>query len=166
MHRSKLFFYLFFIIAIFALALGGMVALSSIQKAKVMENTNAPKKLTYKSTATLHDVPLFLAYARTESEHSIGLSFQKELKNNNGLLFIFKENGKQGIWMKDMNFPIDVLWLDENFRIIFIKTDFSPTSFPETIYPSSPARFVLEIPAGFVRTHQIKIGDTLKTSLK
>jgi len=162
MNRTKLFFYLFFILAIFSLALGGTVALSTIQKAKSNQNINANGKLIFENKATLQGNLLYLAFARTESEHRTGLSFQSTLKANEGLLFIFKESSVGGIWMKDMNFPIDVLWLDEHLKVNFLKENFLPSSYPEIVYPLSPSRYILEIPAGFVRTHQIKIGDSLK----
>ena len=64
--------------------------------------------------------------------------------------------------MKDMGFPIDVFWLDENFRVVWIKRDFLPESFPEVALPEVKARYVLEVASSVAEKAQIKIGDNLQ----
>ena len=60
--------------------------------------------------------------------------------------------------MKEMNFPIDIIWLDENLKIVAIKENAMTESYPEVFTPSTPARYVLEVPAGFVQKNKISVG--------
>jgi uncharacterized membrane protein (UPF0127 family) len=77
------------------------------------------------------------------------------------MLFVFPKASIYSFWMPDMNFPIDILWInngrvvdtDENMTNIF-----DPAN-PRYYSPSSPAQFVLEINAGFIRRNNIRIGD-------
>ena len=117
--------------------------------------------LSFETAATLGDTPLFLSFARTQSEWEIGLSRQKVLRVNQGLFFIFKKPDYYGIWMKNMQLPIDVLWLDESSRVVYIKSNFLPSSYPEIVKPPTLSKFVLEVPSGFVEAHRIRIGDKL-----
>jgi uncharacterized membrane protein (UPF0127 family) len=91
-----------------------------------------------------------------------GLSGRLRLATGEGMLFIFPEPAIHSFWMKDMNFAIDIMWLDGNLRIVTIKERAEPSSYPESFAPSAPAMYVLEVPAGFTETHKIKIGDQAK----
>jgi uncharacterized membrane protein (UPF0127 family) len=90
-----------------------------------------------------------------------GLSLQKELPQNHGLLFIFESEGSHSIWMKDMLFPIDVLWFNEKKELVFVYENFSPESFPLSVGSPISSLFVLEMPAGFVSNNGVQIGDKL-----
>ncbi len=61
--------------------------------------------------------------------------------------------------MKDMKFPIDVIWLDENYRVVNIVKDARPDSFPEVFKSEAPAKYILEVNAGFANRNSIKVGD-------
>ncbi|TSC90524.1 MAG: hypothetical protein G01um10142_420 [Parcubacteria group bacterium Gr01-1014_2] len=62
-----------------------------------------------------------------------------------------------------MNFPIDVIWLDENYRVVDIAHNVRPDSFPEIFEPRAPALYILEVNAGFARRNGIETGDDLKS---
>jgi len=104
------------------------------------------------------DAKIYIEIAKTTAELTRGLSGRLVLAENSGLFFIFPNSDIHGIWMKDMNFPIDIIWLDENYQIIFIKENAIPESYPEVFTPNTPARYVLEIPAGFVQKNKISVG--------
>ncbi len=97
--------------------------------------------------------------ADTIPEQINGLSGRVSLPEHTGLLFVFNTIDTHGIWMKDMLFPIDVIWLDEQLRIVDIKRDFKPESYPEIALPKQPARFVLEVPAGFSTKYLVVEGE-------
>ena len=98
--------------------------------------------------------------AVTDETRERGLSGVNKLSANSGLLMIFAKDDKWGIWMKDMEIPIDIIWLDSNKKVTYIVTDASPElSTTETFIPKSPARYVLEVTAGTVKNSAIKIGD-------
>lgn len=96
--------------------------------------------------------------ADTESLRERGLSGKEDLREGAGMLFVFPTDGKYGFWMKDMNFPIDIIWIKKN-KIIGIENSLSPNTYPEIFYANDDVNFVLEVPAGFSLRHNIKIGD-------
>ena len=81
-----------------------------------------------------------------------------------GMLFPFATNDAHAIWMRNMKFPIDIIWLDENLVVVDIKRDARPESYPEIFRPKSPARYVLEINATLSEVYNIKIGDKASIS--
>lgn len=106
------------------------------------------------------------AIAETEKDIETGLSGQKELLDGTGLLFIFDYSDKFGFWMKEMNFPIDILWLDESLKVVDITENMSPRSYPKIFRPSVSVRNVLEVPAGYVFENKIRIGDQVENNIK
>lgn len=97
--------------------------------------------------------------ADTLARRTQGLSGRGALPEGTGMLFVFDESDTHGIWMRDMRFAIDIFWLDDDMRVVAIKENVDPSSYPETFYPESSARYVLEIPAGFTLAHGIALGD-------
>lgn len=110
--------------------------------------------------------------ARTDSELTQGLSGTSELHDDVALLFDFGSTDRRGIWMKDMNYPIDILWLNEQKQVNYIVKDAQPDSYPDTTFrPKQPARYVIELKAGTVEAKRITIGtqamfDSTKGSFK
>lgn len=95
-------------------------------------------------------------------EWRAGLSNTNSLADQTGLLFIFDEIDEHGIWMKDMNYPIDIIWIDESFTVVDFATNVSPDTYPQVFRPDEPARFVLEVPAFTVETFKIQEGQTVR----
>ncbi len=91
-----------------------------------------------------------------------GLSGHKPLLGNEGMLFIFQKAEKYGFWMKDMTFPIDIIWFDQNLKVVHIEKDVSPDSYPKTFTPNSDALYVLELASGQSDIIKLKIGDSLE----
>ncbi len=100
--------------------------------------------------------------ADTDAKRATGLSNRESLPKGSGLLFVFEEPGYYQFWMKDMNFPIDIAWINENKRIVHIESNVSQFSFPQTYTSFSPAKYVLETNANFFENAKIKIGDKLE----
>ncbi|OHA92045.1 MAG: hypothetical protein A3J09_00920 [Candidatus Zambryskibacteria bacterium RIFCSPLOWO2_02_FULL_51_21] len=91
---------------------------------------------------------LVLEIANTDAERTQGLSGRASLPAGTGLLFVFESPGKYGFWMKDMNFPIDIVWLGDGMLPVGIEKNVSPDSYPQVFYPPVPVRYVLEVNAG------------------
>lgn len=104
----------------------------------------------------------YVEIADTPSEQEKGLSGYKYLRDNQGMLFVFQTPGNYGFWMKDMNFPLDIIWIDQNSKVIHIEKSLSPSTYPQVFYPGGPALYVLEVNAGQADTTQLEIGDTVK----
>ena len=115
-------------------------------------------------TLTIGNTTLQAEIAQTEKQKMIGLSHRKTLAEGHGMLFIFNTNDKHGIWMKDMHFPIDIIWIDTTMKVIHIEQNISPNTYPQTFTPPTPARYILEVPAGYTKG-RMRVGDmaTLET---
>jgi hypothetical protein len=99
--------------------------------------------------------------ADTDTARFQGLSNIEKIHLNGGLLMAFDSDRAHGIWMKDMNFPLDLIWLDSNKKVVYIVKNAPPESPARTVYtPKEPALYVLELPAGSVQKAGIKTGDT------
>lgn len=95
--------------------------------------------------------------ASTKVAREKGLSGRSGLTTDQALLMLFPNEDKWGIWMKDMNFPIDVVWLNKDKKVISIVKNFTPDD-AITRYPKSPALYVVELPAGTTTLKLIAIG--------
>ena len=91
-----------------------------------------------------------------------GLSGRSSLPPRSGMLFDFKRMALPGIWMKDMRFALDIVWLDEHGRVVSKKSNVQPETFPEIFTPTQPARYVLEVAPG----SGIRQGQTLSCALR
>ncbi len=100
--------------------------------------------------------------AITARARMVGLSGRESLDEDRGLLFIFDQPGIYSFWMKDMNFPIDIIWISSDLKIVYIKPDASPLYYPETYKPEADAQYVLEVVAGFSEKNNLKIGDSVE----
>ena len=92
-----------------------------------------------------------------------GLMFRESLAVDKGMLFIFEEEGLYGFWMKNMRFPLDIIWLDLNKKIVDIKENALPCSESCEIFsPENKAKYVLEVNAGFTKRNKIKVGEVVR----
>lgn len=98
--------------------------------------------------------------ASSPAAHVRGLSGHAPLAADEGMLFLFREPAIQSFWMKDMLFPIDIIWL-RGGRVVDVTAD-APApagSDPLPIYsPKELADMVLEVPAGFAQAHGVVPG--------
>jgi hypothetical protein len=98
----------------------------------------------------------------TPEAHARGLSDRKELKKDESMLFVFNHIDKYSFWMKDMNFPIDIIWIGEDLRVVYIKKDAKPESYPEAFTPDKGAKYVLEVFSSFSEKNNLKVGDKVE----
>lgn len=99
--------------------------------------------------------------ADNDKKRILGLSNRESLPESFAMLFVFPYEDTHGIWMKDMKFPIDILWLNERAEIVHIAEFVSPNSYPKKYYPDEKARYVVELNQGFVRENNLEIGNIL-----
>ena len=110
------------------------------------------------TTITIGTTTLQVEVATTEIETQQGLSGRPSLALGSGMLFIFDPPRVPGFWMKDMLFPLDIIFIDQKGRVVTVHKNIAPQTYPTTFRPSVPARYVLEVPAGFADTHRIAEG--------
>ena len=107
-----------------------------------------------------------LEIASSVSKKTRGLMLRKALASDSGILMLFEYDRKHEIWMFAMRFPIDIVFIDKNKRIVDIKHSVKPMGKnPKTwrIYrPREACRYVLEVNSGHVERTGTEIGDTLE----
>lgn len=106
----------------------------------------------------INDQALTATVVQTPTDRQRGLSGAKSLGEGEGMLFVFEGDSKHGIWMKDMRFAIDIIWMDKERKIVHIEKNITPETYPTVFYSSAPARYVLEVPALYTDRHDIRVG--------
>ena len=101
--------------------------------------------------------------ADTDDKRQRGLMFRKELAPTDGMVFIFDEKGFYPFWMKNCFISLDMIWVDEAFKVVSIAPSVPPCKAdPCPNYsPTADALYVVETVSGFAKQHGVKVGDTL-----
>jgi len=114
------------------------------------------------TTSTGEGIPVEVA--DTLKKRSLGLGKRTSLKKGWGMLFVFEKRKPHRFWMKDMQFPLDIIWLD-NHRIVHIIHNAKPANSrdePEVMTSPVLVNFVLEIAAGRAIKLRLKTGQRMK----
>jgi uncharacterized protein len=116
------------------------------------------------------DFELTAYVAITNDQQVKGLSVKDHLKENEGMLFVYEQPTRQGLWMKDMRFPIDIIWLDSNGTVVHIEHNLQPCIMTfaficPSYFPDKDSLYVLETVAGFSKKHSIKVGTNVDIQL-
>jgi uncharacterized protein len=102
----------------------------------------------------------YLERAAGVPELKRGLSGRRSLPSDQGMLFTFDKEEKQCLWMKDMYFALDIVWVDAQKKVVGVEHDISPETYPE-IFCHEPAKYVIELSAGEAKRAGIQRGQTL-----
>ncbi len=121
---------------------------------------DAPQPVT-QGDATHIDSCVSMEVVNNNTGRILGLSNRESLNWNRGMLFDFEKPGKYCMWMKDMNFSLDMLWLDETGQIVAMRRDISPDTYPQSFCGPSAARYVIEVNAGVVNSGDLRLGQKL-----
>jgi len=99
-----------------------------------------------------------IEFARDDYERETGLMYRQSMKDNQAMLFIFKDEQPRYFWMKNTYIPLDIVYINARKQIVSIAKNAQPLD--ETSLPSHfPARYVLEIKAGLSDDYALKKGD-------
>ncbi|MBN1585663.1 DUF192 domain-containing protein [Candidatus Uhrbacteria bacterium] len=99
-------------------------------------------------------------------ERFLGLSGRQSLSAGQGMIFVFDRPDRYGFWMRDMNFPLDFVWIDGG-RILEITPGVFPPengTEPFPFYPQRPVSVVLEVPGGYAQSQGWKPGQAVEVS--
>lgn len=109
-----------------------------------------------KIEVTVNGVQLVADVASTGEQRGKGLAIKDTLAENESMLFVFPEPDDYRFWMKDMKFPIDIIWLDDDGEVIHIEHSLQPCGEECPTYgPDGNALYVLETVAGFAQEHNV-----------
>ena len=106
-------------------------------------------------------VSLIIELATSTQAQVRGLSGRQSIPNSYGMLFVFDDEEMHGFWMKDMQMPIDIFWLDTKGHVVGVRSNVATSTYPSVFYPPEPVRYVLETSAGFAVKNNIATGTQL-----
>ncbi|MFA6354400.1 MAG: DUF192 domain-containing protein [Candidatus Paceibacterota bacterium] len=113
----------------------------------------------------VNGVEFSVEMADTTLSRMKGLSGRDGLVENEGMFFVFDSPANQGFWMKDMKFPIDIIWIKDGKIVGFVENaqpEPGKTVFGLKIYNSSePVDRVLEVNAGTVAKYGFEVGQSV-----
>lgn len=120
------------------------------------------KTIKFKKRGIKYGRKTFNVYiADSIGKKTLGLMHRQKLEKDEGMLFLFGREGKYDIWMPNMKFSIDIVWLDNEEKVLKIVEKAEPCdsifACPAYVSPTN-ARYVLEFNAGTVKREGIKQG--------
>jgi hypothetical protein len=131
--------------------------------------------LAVRAGATPAVVPLTLPSGKvlqaevmvSDEDRAMGLMFRPSLPTDRGMIFVFETADFHGIWMKNCKFPIDIVWLDEEKKVVHVAESVPPCKAdPCPVYnPMRRASYVIELSAGQARREKAVVGAAVRFDL-
>lgn len=117
----------------------------------------------HEAVVRLPEKTIQVEIAKKDSELERGLSYRKSIADDEGMLFVFKEMNQYPFWMKDMHFPLDILWISDEGRVVYIAEGATPESYEkhQVFKNEAFAKYVLEIKGGFARKYGVYLGTSI-----
>jgi len=145
------------IIPIFiAAVIVGVVGLTTLPSEIKLKSVEFPR-----GTIKIDEIPLQVQIADTEPRHIRGLMFQDQLPYDQGMIFVFEQPGLHSLWMLNMQFALDMIWFDQDGKVVHIEKDVSPCktaleiTICQSIIPEGESVYVLQVTSGFVHQNNI-----------
>lgn len=129
---------------------------------KVCESVAIDKFVRSDLTVLMPKGALVAEVANTRKSRELGLSGRHMMRDDEGMLFVFDTPGRYGFWMKDMEFPLDIIWINQNGIVVSIERNISKDSYPKTFINQADASYVLEINAGLAERFGLYLGSKVK----
>ena len=120
------------------------------------------------ANVTVNGVVLVADISASNEQRTKGLSVKDALAENEAMLFVFGNEGEHTFWMKNMKFPIDIIWINGNKTVVHIEHNLPPCSFEvlcPTYKPDEDSLYVLETVGGFAERHDIAQGTRVEFEL-
>ena len=117
----------------------------------------------YKAQSDSLVVTLDIEIADTDYDIQTGLMYRDSMEDSRGMLFVFPTMRQRYFYMKNVKFPIDIIYIDNNLNIVSFQENAKP--FDETSLPSQvPAQYVLEVSEGLAEKWLLEVGDRIEFS--
>lgn len=136
------------------LAIGIVLALAAVALPFLFVQPPSTKLVTEPRTYTL-------AIANTDAGRERGLGGRASMPEDRGMIFVFDEAGSECFWMKDMQFSLDMIWLDSSKTITQIDAGVAPGTYPKQFCGDKTTRYVIELNAGEAKRAGLHVGKTL-----
>ncbi len=151
---------IFAIIILLVLVFVGILAYSVYKPKDKSKESQYPKVSTVEQKLVRIDFEK-LELALKPEEHRRGLMFRESLCDRCGMLFVFPEEKELSFWMLNVNFPLDLIFMDSSGKIVKIYENTIPNNADKKYLSESPAQFVLEVKAGFVSQTNLQEGQVI-----
>ncbi len=126
---------------------------------ELSEATSSEAVLSNKGQIKINGNAWNVEIAADDTSRTNGLSNRKALYNRGGMLFVFDRMANQSFWMKDMLIPIDMIFFDNNWKIVLIESNLQPNSFPKIFGNKVKSQYILEVNAGEAVSYGLAVGD-------
>jgi uncharacterized protein len=170
------------IVAIFAAAAAGIISgtvllvypfVSGVEPATdqrdLVMDDGTPTKSGYRQVNIIvNGIEIIADIASTDDHRSKGLAVKNTLSENEGMLFVFNAEHEHSFWMKDMKFPIDIIWLDSHKEVVHVEHSLEPCASDSPCHsyqPNDNSLYVLETVAGFAEKYNVTNGTQVEFSL-
>lgn len=117
-------------------------------------------ELTFSDSLGTLKAKIDLEIADTEYERELGLMNRNEMKENEGMLFIFPEQKVLTFWMRNTLISLDMIFVNDQKKIVMIHK-YTKTLSDQSYSSTLPAKYVVEVVGGFTDKHNIKVGDKI-----
>ena len=127
------------------------------------KNPSSSKCGSYRSdkTVKINSSETKVEVVSTGADRAQGLSGRPCIAADQGMLFIFDKPGRYPFWMKDMKFPIDIVWVGEDHKVVGLDINVAPSTYPDLFVPEKPAQYVLELQANRAKDLKIDLGNSV-----
>ncbi|WP_035916859.1 DUF192 domain-containing protein [Flavimarina sp. Hel_I_48] len=105
-------------------------------------------------------IPLDIEFAETDYETATGLMYRDAIEENQGMLFLFSSPSIHTFYMKNTEFPLDIIYITADKKIATIAADAKPFN-EESLSSEVPVQYVLEVNGGLAKTWNVKVGDSI-----
>lgn len=143
-----------------------LVYLPRCATAEVCGNSTIDGLVRKHATITTPKGTIDAEVADTPEARELGLSGRKGIALTKGMLFVFPNSSRYGFWMKDMLFPIDMVWVNKDGIVVHTVENAKPDDYPAKYVNSADALYVLELGAGQAQANGIYLGVELPISIK
>jgi uncharacterized membrane protein (UPF0127 family) len=119
-------------------------------------------------SVSVNGLVLIADIAATDEQRTKGLSVKDSLAENEAMLFVFNNEGEHTFWMKNMKFPIDIIWIDADKTVVHIEHSLQPCRSDllcPTYNPIEDSLYVLETVGGLAEKHDIAKGTPVDFEL-
>ena len=140
----------------------GVIGMLTLPQDSKLESVEFPR-----GTILVDDVALEVQIADSEPRRVRGLMFQDQLPYDQGMIFVFAEPGLYSLWMLNMQFPLDMIWFDQNGNVVHLEENVPPCKAAleiatcQSVVPENEASYVLEVTTGFIEQNNITYDSKL-----
>ena len=140
----------------------GVVGILSIPSDAKLESVEFPQ-----GTIRVDEQVLQVQIADTQPRRVRGLMFQDQIPYDQGMIFVFDSPGIYSMWMLNVQFPLDMIWFDQNGAVVHMEQNVAPcltaveTAICPSVSSSAEALYVLEVASGFIQEYNITYDSQL-----